>query len=78
MSLLLIFDFFFLSCVSCLYILEINPLSVASSATIFSHSVGFVFVLFLFFYGFLCCAIKLDSLIRSLLFVLFACLFLSF
>ena len=31
---------------SCLYILEINPLSVASFASIFSHSEGCFFVLF--------------------------------
>ena len=30
-----------LSCVSCLYILEINPLSVISFAIIFSHSEGY-------------------------------------
>ena len=34
-----------LSCMSCLYILEINPLSVASFATIFSHSEGCLFTL---------------------------------
>ena len=32
---------------SCLYILEINPLSVASFANIFFHSVGFLFILFM-------------------------------
>ena len=32
------FVFLILSCVSCLYILEINPLSVVSFANIFSHS----------------------------------------
>ena len=32
---------------SCLYILEINPLSVASFANIFSHSEGCLFVLFM-------------------------------
>ena len=32
---------------SCLYILEINPLSVASFRNIFSHSVGCLFVLFM-------------------------------
>ena len=32
--------FLILSCMSCLYILEINPLSVASFANIFSRSVG--------------------------------------
>ena len=34
--------FLLLSCVSCLYILDIKPLSVASFETIFSHSVGFL------------------------------------
>ena len=32
------FVFLVLSCMSCLYILEINPLSVVSFAMIFSHS----------------------------------------
>ena len=39
----------FLSCMSFLYILEIKPLSVALFATIFSHSVGFLFFAFSFF-----------------------------
>ena len=39
--------FFFLRCISCLYILEINPLSVASFASIFSQSIGCIFVLFM-------------------------------
>ena len=34
------FVFLVLSCMSCLYILEINPLSVVSFAIIFSHSEG--------------------------------------
>ena len=34
-----------LNCVSCLYILEINPLSVVSFAIIFSHSEGYLFIL---------------------------------
>ena len=34
-----------LSCRSCLYIFEINPLSVASFAIIFSHSEGCLFTL---------------------------------
>ena len=42
-----LFVFLLLSCVSCLYILEINPLSVASFANIFSHSEGCLFVLFM-------------------------------
>ena len=35
-----LFAFLLVSCMSCLYILEIKPLSVASFANIFSHSVG--------------------------------------
>ena len=34
------FVFLVLSCMSCLYILEINPLSVVSFVIIFSHSEG--------------------------------------
>ena len=36
-----------LSCMSCSYILEINPLSVVSFAIIFSHSEGCLFTLFI-------------------------------
>ena len=36
--LILLFVFLVLSCVSCLYILEINPLSLVSFAIIFYHS----------------------------------------
>ena len=48
-----------------LYILEIQPLSVISFATIFSQSVGCVFVLFLVSFA----VQKLISLIRSRLFI---------
>ena len=41
--------FLLLHCISCLYILEIKPLSVALFETIFSHSVGCL----CFVYGFL-------------------------
>jgi len=44
--------FLLLSCISCLYILEIKPLSIRSFETIFSHSANCLFV---FFLGFLCC-----------------------
>ena len=54
-----------LSCMSCLYILEINPLSVASLANIFSHSEGGLFILFMFSFA----VQKLLSLIRSHLFI---------
>ena len=40
-----LFVFLILSCMSCLYILEINPLSVVSFAIIFSHSEGCVFTM---------------------------------
>ena len=50
---------------SCLYILEINPLSVASFANIFSHFVGCLFVLFMVSFA----VQKLLSLIRSHLFI---------
>ena len=39
------FIFLELSCRSCLYIFEVNPLSVASFAIIFSHSKGCLFTL---------------------------------
>ena len=38
-----LFIFLVLSCMSCLYILEINPLLATSLANIFCHSVGFLF-----------------------------------
>ena len=40
-----LFVFLVLSCGSCLYVLEINPLSVVSLAIIFSHSEGCLFTL---------------------------------
>ena len=39
--------FLLLGCISCLYILEIKPLSVVSFETIFSHSESCLFVFFL-------------------------------
>ena len=42
-----LFVFLVLSCMSCLYILEINPFSVVSFAIIFSHSEGCLFTLFI-------------------------------
>ena len=58
-----LFGFLILSCMSCLYILEINPLLVVLFAIIFSHSEGCLLILFVV----LCCT-KLLSLIRSHLF----------
>ena len=40
-----LFVFLVLNCMSCLYILEMNPLSVVSFAIIFSHSEGYLFSL---------------------------------
>ena len=48
-----LFVFLVFSCMSCLYILEINPLSVVSFFIIFLHLCGFSFHLA---YSFLCCA----------------------
>ena len=60
-----LFVFLIFSCMNCFYILEINPLSVASFANIFSHSEGCL--LFLFMVSF--AVQKLLSLIRSHLFI---------
>ena len=43
--LIVLFVFLPLSCMSCLYILEINPLSIVSCAIVFSHSEGCPFTL---------------------------------
>ena len=59
-----LFAFLALSCISCLYILEINPLSVVSFAIIFSHSEGCLFTLLIVSFS----VQKLSSLIRSHLF----------
>ena len=60
-----LFVFLALSCMSCLYIYKINPLSV-SFAIIFSHSDGCLFILFIVSFA----VQKLLSLIRSHLFTL--------
>ena len=51
---------------NCLYLLGINPLSVALFANVFSHSVGCLLVLFMVSFALQ----KLISLIRSHLFIL--------
>ena len=63
-----LFVFLALSCMSCLSILEINPLSVVSFAIIISHSEGCLFTLLIVSFA----VQKLSSLIRSHLFL---CLF---
>ena len=63
-----LFVFLVLNCMSCLYVLEINPLSVVSLAIIFSHFKGYLFTLLIVSY----IVQKLLSLIRShLVFVFF-------
>ena len=59
------FIFLELSCMSCLYIFEINSLSVAFFAIIFSHSEGCLFTLLIVSF----IAQKLLSLIKSRLFI---------
>ena len=59
-----LFVFLALSCMSCLYILEINPLSVVLLAIIFSHSEGHLFTLLIVSFA----VQKLLSLIKSHLF----------
>ena len=59
-----LFVFLVLSCMRCVYILEINPLSVVSLAIILSNSKGCLFTLFIVSFG----VGKLLSLIRSQLF----------
>ena len=61
-----LFVFLILSCMSCFYILEINPLSISSFANIFSHSKCCLFVLFMVSFA----VQKLVSFIRSHLFIL--------
>ena len=61
-----LFVFLVLSCMSCLYILEINPLSVVSCAAIFSHSEGCLFTWFIISFA----VQKRLSLIKSHLFTL--------
>ena len=61
-----LFVFLILSCMCCLYILEINSLSVASFPVIFSHSESYPFILFIVSFS----VQNLLSLIRSHLFIL--------
>ena len=60
-----LFVFLALSCMSCLYVLEINPLSVVSFAIIFSQSEGRLFTLHIVSFA----VQKLLSFIRSHLFI---------
>ena len=61
-----LFVFLVLSCMSCLYILEINPLPVVSFAVIFSHSEDCLFTLLIASFA----GQKRSSLIRPHLFTI--------
>ena len=63
-SLIRLFVFLVLSCMSCFYILEINPFSVISFGFIFSHSEHCLFTLLIVFFS----VQRLLSLMRSHLF----------
>ena len=56
---------FLFSCMNCWYISEIKPMSVALFANIFAHSVGHLFVLFIYLFA----VQKLVSLFRFFLFI---------
>ena len=60
-----LFVFLVLNCMNCLYILEINPLSVVSFAIIFSHSKDCLLILLIVSFAMQ----KLLSLIRFHLFI---------
>ena len=60
-----LFVFLALSYMSCLYVLEINPLSVVSFVIIFPHSEGCLFTLLIVSFA----VQKLLSLIRYLLYI---------
>ena len=64
-----LFVFLALSCMSCLYIFEINPLSVVSFAIIFSHSEGCLFTLLIVSFA----VQKLLSLIPLVYFCFYFC-----
>ena len=64
--LIVLFVFLALSCMSCLYSLEINPFSVVSFGIIFSHSEGCLFTLLIASFA----VQKLLSLIRSHMFTI--------
>ena len=69
-----LFVFLALSCISCFYILDIDPLSVVSFAIIFSHSEGCLFIWLIVSFA----VQKLLSLIVSYLFIFGVLIFLIF
>ena len=63
-----LFVFLMFSCVSCLYMLDINPLSVISFVQIFSHLVSCIFVLSVVSFA----VQKLLNLIRAHLYIFYS------
>ena len=61
-----LFVFLIFSCMHCLYILNINPLSVISFENVFSHSVGHICIWLMVSFG----VQKFLSIIRPNLFIL--------
>ena len=58
-----LFVLLILSCMNCSCILEINLLSVALFANIFSHSVGYLFILFMVALSFVCFHLSVFALV---------------
>ena len=56
-----LFGFLILSCMNCLYILEIHPLLVLLFTNVFSHSVGCLFLLFIISFAVQCGPILMIS-----------------
>ena len=65
------FVFLVLGCTSCLYILEINSLSVVSFAIVFSHYEGCLFILLIVFFVVqkLLCLLRSHLLIFVIIFI---------
>ena len=66
-----LFVFLVLGCMSCLYILEINSLSVVSFAIVFSHYEGCLFILLIVFFVVqkLLCLLRSHLLIFVIIFI---------
>ena len=66
-----LFVFLVLGCMSCLYILEINSLSVLSFAIVFSHYEGCLFILLIVFFVVqkLLCLLRSHLLIFVIIFI---------
>ena len=66
-----LFAFLMMSCMSCLYNLDINPLSIILFANLFSHLVGYFFILLMVFF-------VVQKFLSSVRYHLFIFAFISF